>query len=305
MSDGSGGQSMRMVKDGSILKGVTALLFTPFTSDGQRIDDASMRRQLDAVLAAGVDNLVACGKAGEFEGLAPTEVGEVLALVLEHVDGRVPIGMGIISVEEEEALAAAAIGADCGVDFAMVKKKSKRELQRFYLRVAEHLPVMIYDQSDEGNLDLDDHVLPLVRQCERIIGVKVSGNVYCFDHLKAEAPDVPLSCGWDTFSLLAYQSGADGVVAGSASVMPEREVALHGLAKEENWEEAGALFYERMLPLIAFSTPDPYAFSVCKLVLHWRGVFDSPVVRPPYQNAPDWMQREMRSLATRLGLLDG
>ena len=31
-------------------------------------------------------------------------------------------------------------------------------------------------------------------------------------------------CGWDTFSLLAYLSGGAGVVAGSAAVMPEREV---------------------------------------------------------------------------------
>ena len=86
--------------------------------------------------------------------------------------------------------------------------------------------------------------------------------------------------------------------------MPEREVALHRLALEGRWDEAGSLFYEQMLPLIAFSTPDPYAFSVCKLVLHWRGLFDSPVVRPPYVDTPGWMQSEMRSLVGRLGLLE-
>ena len=89
----------------------------------------------------------------------------------------------------------------------------------------------------------------------------------------------------------------------SASVMPDREVALHRHAKSGEWEEARRLFYERMLPLIAFSTPDPYAFSVCKLVLHWLGIFSSPVVRSPYLDTPEWMQREIRILATRLGLL--
>ena len=111
-------------------------------------------------------------------------------------------------------------------------------------------------------------------------------------------------CGWDTFSLLAYQSGCDGVVAGSASVMPEREVALHQLAQAGKWEEARRLFYEDMLPMSAFATPDPYAFSVCKLLLHWKGIFDSPAVRPPYSNSPDWMQKEMRALALKLHLIE-
>ena len=32
-----------------------------------------------------------------------------------------------------------------------------------------------------------------------------------------------------------------------------------------------------------------YAFSVCKHLLRWRGLFDSPVVRPPYENVPTWL----------------
>lgn len=63
------------------------------------------------------------------------------------------------------------------------------------------------------------------------MAVKVSGNVYSFAHLKDEVPETPLICGWDVFSLIAYQSGADGVVAGSAVFMPDREVELHRLAQ--------------------------------------------------------------------------
>ena len=56
--------------------------------------------------------------------------------------------------------------------------------------------------------------------------------------------------------------------------------------------------------MIAYCTPDPYAFSVCKHILHWKGMFDSPLVRPPYRNAPPWLQRELRELAQQLGLVD-
>ena len=295
----------RSVDSGAVIKGVVTLLFTPFKDDATRFDAASMRRQLDFVLESGVSALVACGKAGEFEGQTLEEIEEVLGTVIDHVDGRVPVGMGIISVEEDRALPAAELAARCGADFAMTKKLTKGDLHGFFSRVAERIPVMLYDQTNEGNLDVEGEVLPLVDSIERIMTVKVSGNVYAFDQLKRAAPHLAYICGSDTFSLPAYVSGSDGVVAGSAAFMPEREVELHQLVQAEAWDDARRLFYHRMLPMIAYCTPDPYAFSVCKLILHWKGLFDSPLVRPPYRNAPPWLQRELRELAQQLGLVDG
>ena len=169
----------------------------------------------------------------------------------------------------------------------MVKKLSSNNLRDFFLNIAERIPVMLYDQTNEGNLDVETQILPLAKECGRIVSLKVSGNVYSFLQLKEAVPDLPLVCGWDIFSLLRYLSGSDGVVAGSAALMPNREVALHRLVQAERWDAARALFYDRMLPFIIFTTPDPYAFSVGKLLLCWKGIFDSPTVRPPYQNAPE------------------
>ena len=83
--------------------------------------------------------------------------------------------------------------------------------------------------------------------------------------------------------------------------MPDREVELHRLVQAGSWGDARHLFYHRMLPMIAYCTPDPYAFSVCKHILHWKGLFDSPLVRPPYANVPTWLQRELRELAQQPG----
>ena len=64
----------RSVDSGRVVDGVVALLFTPFTADGSRFDAAGMRRQLDFVLESGVSAVVACGKAGEFEGQSLEEI---------------------------------------------------------------------------------------------------------------------------------------------------------------------------------------------------------------------------------------
>ena len=192
---------LRSVDSGEVIKGVVALLFTPFTDDGTRFDAASMRRQLDFVLESGVSSVVACGKAGEFEGQTLEEIEEVLTTVLEHVNGRVPVGMGIISVEEDRGLSAAELAARCGADFAMTKKLTRAGLHGFFSRIAERIPVMLYDQTNEGTLDVDGEVLPLVAAIEGIMTVKVSGNVYSFDRLKGAAPQAAYICGWDAFSL--------------------------------------------------------------------------------------------------------
>ena len=157
-------ENLRTLKNGQPLQDVIALLFTPFSADGKSVDAASMHRQLDRVLEAGVAGVVACGKAGEFEGINAAEFEQVLSLVLEGVAGQVPVGAGIISVEREAGVQAAACAAGCGADFAMVKKLSRQRLHEFYLEIAERLPVMVYDQSNEGNLDLEREALPLLAQ---------------------------------------------------------------------------------------------------------------------------------------------
>ena len=88
-----------------------------------------------------MSSVVACGKAGEFEGQTLEEIEEVLTTVLEHVDGRAPVGMGIISVEEDRGLPAAELTARCGADFAMTKKLTKAGLHGFFSQIAERIPV--------------------------------------------------------------------------------------------------------------------------------------------------------------------
>ena len=294
----------RCTENGKTVEGIVTLLLTPFTESLESVDFDSLHKEIEFVLEKGVSSLVACGKAGEFEGMTLDEIEEVISFVVQQVDGRVPVGMGIISVELDEGIKAAEIAARCGADFAMVKKLSKDKLFNFFHEISERIPVMLYDQTNEGDLDMANHVIPLVNECQRIIGVKVSGNVYTFSYQKKELPDTPLICGWDLFSLLAYRSGSDGVVAGSAAFMPEREVQLHQLIIQNKWQDAADYFYEKMMPYIFYATHDPYAFSVSKLLLKWRGIIDSPLVRPPYIDTPEWMIDDLKNLAKKLNLID-
>ena len=163
---------------------------------------------------------------------------------------------------------------------------------------------MLYDMTNEGRLNMQKDVLPIVHGCNRIAALKVSGDIGSFEVLKHETLSIPALCGSDMYSLITYLAGSDGVIAGSAAVMPNHEVVLYDLVKADKWDEARSYFYEKMIPLITFITPDPYAFSVAKHVLKWKGIIDHATTRPPYPKADDWHLEEIKKLVKKMKIID-
>ena len=69
---------------------------------------------------------------------------------------------------------------------------------------------------------------PITQQTENIIALKISG-IPDKNYEAKQLLDIPVLCGWDLMSFLAYQMGADGVISGSATLVPEHEVRLYNL----------------------------------------------------------------------------
>ena len=59
---------LRSVDSSEVIKGVVALLFTPFSDDGTRFDAASMRRQIDFVLEPGARRWSPAARRGSSRG---------------------------------------------------------------------------------------------------------------------------------------------------------------------------------------------------------------------------------------------
>ena len=122
---------------------------------------------------------------------------------------------------------------------------------------------------------VEEHILPLVQKTGNIVGLKISGLPDKVPEAK-RLLDVPVLCGWDLMSLLEYQLGADGVISGSATLIPRDEVQIYELAKQERWDEARDIYYGKMVPLLNYCTFDPHAYSVSKYALYYQGVIDCP-----------------------------
>lgn len=75
-------------------RGTGVALVTPFNEKGE-IDEISLRQLVREVIQGGVDYLVALGTTSEAATLTEAERLQVLTIILEENQGRLPVMVGI------------------------------------------------------------------------------------------------------------------------------------------------------------------------------------------------------------------
>jgi len=281
------------------LAGVNCLPMTPFTLDGE-VDENSLRRLVEHDAEGGFTSLIAMGRAGESMYLSMAERRRVMKVVVDQVGGRVPVGFGIIDASYEEGLEVGRYAREYGADFVMSRPPVDGDISDYYRRLTENVPVIVYDIGVQRVLSIESDILPLVEDTGNVVGVKISSEPEKTREAKRLLP-VPVLCGWEIMSLLAYRMGADGVTSACAQLLPRETLNLHRYAVEERWDEARDVFYGSLLPVMNYlpGGPNMTGWSVCKHILYWRGVISTPLVRPPSLPAEEERLEEVRRLLQR------
>ena len=164
----------------------------------------------------------------------------------------------------------------------MSQGPSDGDVMEYYRRLADMIPVVVYDLGKQRELSVREDIVPLVEETGNVVGMKISGAQEKVAEAKSLL-EVPVLCGHDVMSLVGYQMGADGVTSGTAMLLPRQEVELHKLVAAGRWDEARALFYGTLLPIMNYlpGGPGMMGWSVCKNILKWEGTIECAAVRPP------------------------
>ena len=75
-------------------EGINPALVTPFTDDGKSVDETRLRALVNHCIELGVHGVVPCGTTGEFTNLTIEERKKVIEIVIDEVNGRVPVIAG-------------------------------------------------------------------------------------------------------------------------------------------------------------------------------------------------------------------
>lgn len=225
-----------------------------------RIAHAEMERYIAWLIEAGIHGLYPNGSTGEFVRLSSEERRDVVRLIAEVNQGRVPILAGASEANIRDVLRMAGYYADLGADaISLVPpyyyKISDTSLYEYFAEIARHSPldILLYNIpqfTQELSLDTMEELLAF----ERIFGTKDSSRdlpriVNTIHRLRRHRPDYIVLNGCEEILLPAIVMGADGGTTATSGIVPEIVVELYERAVAGDLERAKELQY-RLLPLI-------------------------------------------------------
>src|SRR4249920_3505666 len=241
------------------LHGVLCPLATPFTPDGDAVDEAALRGLVEALVVAGVHGLIPCGSTGEFAAMTGDERRQVVEVVADQVAGRVPVVPQVGAITTREAIGLARHAEQHGAAAVMVAVPyydplSIAEVKGYHRAVAAALstPVMLYNLPSATGVDLaPEDIAALAREVPAIRYVKdTTGDLNRAARLVHDFGDVVSTfVGWDTLLFAGLVEGAAGSVIGAANLVPAQAVAIYEAVRAGQVQQARELWL-RLYPVL-------------------------------------------------------
>lgn len=294
---------------GTTIEGIIVPVVTPF-NEHEEVDEHSLLRILDFLLAARVHGLFPIGSQGEFFALDASEKTELIEKVVDYTAGRAFVmpNTGCISTRETIKLSRAAEAA--GVDAISVItpfyiKPSQDELCGHYRRIAEavKIPVLMYNNPGRtGTNLLPETVAKLSRELPNLVGIKdSSGDLsQTTEYVRLCRSGFKTFMGRDTLIYAGLMSGCVGAVAATANVVPELVMNIYRAVKAKNYEQAREL-QAQLAPLRRAFTLGSFPVVV-KEAMQMMGLSAGPARGPISGLAPE-RRHELESILCTLGVI--
>ena len=212
------------------LKGTGVAIVTPFLSNGD-IDYKSLNNLLSSLIDNGIDFIVALGTTSEAVTLTSDEKKEVMNYVIEVVNNRVPIVMGIGGNNTK-----AVVGEIQNTDFKGVSailsvapyynKPNQRGLYEHFKAIAEVsiVPIILYNVPGRTSSNISaETTLKLANDFDNIIAVKeASGDLsQVMEIIKKKPNGFSVLSGDDALTFPMIALGAEGVISVVANAFPK------------------------------------------------------------------------------------
>jgi 4-hydroxy-tetrahydrodipicolinate synthase len=293
--------------------GCGTALVTPFTRSGA-VDEAAVRRLARRQVDSGIHFLVPCGTTGENPTLTRSEHRRVAELVVEEVNGHVPVLAGAGGYNTQEVIELAAemqqIGADGLLSVTPYYNKPTPEgLYQHFRAVAENtrLPIIVYNVPGRTGCNVDPVTLVRLATIPNVVGVKeASGNMSQICEICQQLPDsfIVLS-GDDAMTVPAMAVGAKGVISVVSNEVPDEMSKMVEAAERDDFARARAI-HQRLMPLMQInfveSNPQPVKAAMAAMGL-LEEVYRLPVVAPRAESKEKILRvlRDMQLVALPAG----
>ena len=287
------------------LKGICAALCTPFTEDGEKVDETALRNHIDSMLEAGIHIILVCGGTGEFAYLRPDERKRITEIASKHINGRAGFMVQTSAINTGDAVEyarhAEGEGADCLLILPPYFEGPDSEgVYYHYEKIAEaiKIPIMVYNIPVHSGFDITPGFFMRLMEIDNIQYIKDStGDIIRIQELLTTGATV--FNGGDPIAFFSLLAGCPGCVWGAPNAMPKEAVALYNYVTSGKLEEARELWV-RMFPANLFFWTHVYNASV-KAATNLSGRKVGPC-RKPVQPLTEKEMIEMKKVLQPLGI---
>lgn len=240
-----------------MFKGAITAIVTPFLENGD-VDEKSLRNLVEFQIRNNIDGIVPCGTTGESPTLGHEEHHKVIEIVIDAVNGKVPVIAGTGSNSLREALDMTKKAADAGATASLqvcpyYNKPTQEGLFRHFSAIANavDIPIIIYNIQGRTGINMETATLArLAKEHSNIVAVKeASGNVAQMMEVISILPkNFAVLSGDDNLTLPLMALGGKGVISVASNIIPNEMHQLTEYALNGDFENAAKLHY-RLLPL--------------------------------------------------------
>lgn len=234
-------------------RGTGVALVTPFHSDGS-IDFASLSKLIDHVIHNGVDYLVALGTTAETPTLSKDEKKQVLAHVVQHNAGRLPVVCGMGGNNTAEVLHLIAEYDWTGVSGILsvspyYNKPTQEGIYQHFKAIAQAcpLPIILYNVPGRtsGNI-LPATAVRLANEFNHIVAIKeASGNMkQCMEYVQTAPAHFAILSGDDDLIVPQAAIGFSGVISVAANCFTKDFTTMVKAALEGDFVTAKERHYK-------------------------------------------------------------
>lgn len=278
--------------------GVSPAMATPLQPDSYRVNTAVIPTLVDFLIQRGVHGLFVGGTTGEGILLDAEERRRLHAATMSAVAERVPVLLHIGAQRTETAVTLAQHAAELGADaiaavtpyFYGMHDDGLAAYYHAIAAAAPQTPLFLYDIPHMAVNGVGPELLQrLSRELPTLAGMKSSRRDVQMVRRLAEAmsPEGILLAGNESAAVALLAVGADGLISGLSTAVPEPFVALTraffagDLVEARRWQ----LVINGMLPLL---TPGARIGAI-KAILDTRGVpVGTAVPTLPMPEASPW-----------------
>lgn len=236
--------------NGPTFEGIIPPMLTPLLSDW-KLDTEAVQKLVNHLIVGGVQGIFILGTTGESTSLSYQTRRELIEESAKHINGRVPLLVGITDTSIEESLDLAGLAFDQGAAAVVATPPfyfhlGQEELYEYYWDLADRskLPVFLYNMPSMTKISMTVDTAVRLAKHPNIIGIKdSSANTVYFQNLKyaITREDFALFVGPEEIMAETVLMGGNGGVNGGANLFPKLYVQMYQAAKAHNFEKIKVL----------------------------------------------------------------